>query len=349
MANPLKKLMRGVDLAQQRTPFIAFPYAVNKKFSDDQAGMLAALIAYYGFLSLFPLLLVLFTVLGLVAGNDPSIQHKIQHSALSQFPIIGNQLGNNIHSLNKSGPFALIVGLVGLLWGAQGVSQAGQYAMAEVWNVPMAERPSFFSRLARSMLLYGVMGLFLVVSTALAGFSTFGAHSSSLGLPVKIGAGLISVVVNIGMYLLAFRILTPKQIAFREFRAGAIVGGIAWTIFQAAGGYLVGHQLKTSSQVYGFFGIVLGLLWFIFMTAQITLYAAEVNVVKYRGLWPRGLVQPPTTEADREAMAALAKKEQRIPDQDVEVGFESESEGSRSGNGDRAPAGRGRRSSQQST
>ncbi|HWC37114.1 MAG TPA: YihY/virulence factor BrkB family protein [Acidimicrobiales bacterium] len=342
MANPIRKVMHRVDFAQQRTPFIAFPYAVMKKFGDDQAGMLAALIAYYGFLSLFPLLLVLFTVLGLVAGNDPSIQHKVTHSALAEFPIIGNQLGSNIHSLNKSGPFALIVGLAGLLWGAQGVSQAGQYAMAEVWNVPMTERPSFFARLGRTMLLFGVMGFFLLVSTALAGFSTFGAHTSSLGLPVKIGAGVVSVVVNIVMFLLAFRILTPKQIAFREFRAGAVIGGIVWTIFQAAGGYLVGHQLKTSSQVYGFFGIVLGLLWLIFMTAQITLYAAEVNVVKYRRLWPRGLVQPPLTEADKRTMAALAQKETRIPEQDVDVDFETEEAQSRAGDGDRAGARRGR-------
>src|SRR5205807_8455512 len=96
MANPLRKMLRGADVAQQKMPFIGFPYAVMKKFGDDKAGMLAALIAYYGFLSLFPLLLLLFTVLGLVAGNDPSIEHKVTHSALSQVPIIGNQLSSNI-------------------------------------------------------------------------------------------------------------------------------------------------------------------------------------------------------------------------------------------------------------
>jgi uncharacterized BrkB/YihY/UPF0761 family membrane protein len=286
------------------------------------------------------LLLVLFTVLGLVAGNDPSIQHKVTHSALSQFPIIGNQLGSNIHALNESSPVALIIGLAGLLWGAQGVSQAGQHAMAEVWNIPIAERPSFFSRLTRSVLLFVVMGLILLVSTVLAGFSTFGAHTSSLGLPVEVAAAVVSVIVNAIMFLLAFRILTPKQITFKEFRAGAIVGGIAWTIFQAAGGYLVGHQLKTSSQVYGFFGVVLGLLAFIYMAAQLTLYAAEVNVVKYRRLWPRGLVQPPLTKADAEAMAALAKKEARISEQDVEVDFEGDGARTPAGDGDRSGAGR---------
>jgi uncharacterized BrkB/YihY/UPF0761 family membrane protein len=221
------------------------------------------------------------------------------------------------------------------------VSQAGQHAMAEVWNIPMAERPSFLSRLGRSILLFGVMGIFLLISSALAGFSTFGSHSSSLGLPVKIAAIVVSIGVNALMYLLAFRILTPKQISFREFRSGAIVGGIAWTIFQAAGGYLVGHQLKTSSQVYGFFGVVLGLLAFIYLAAQISLFAAEVNVVKYRRLWPRGLVQPPLTDADKEAMAALAKKETRIPEQDVDVDFDGERSDGRTGDGDRSTARRG--------
>jgi uncharacterized BrkB/YihY/UPF0761 family membrane protein len=158
---------------------------------------------------------------------------------------------------------------------------------------------------------------------------------------VKIGAVVLSMMVNAVMYLLAFRILTPKQISFREFRPGAIVGGIAWTIFQAAGGYLVGHQLKTSSQVYGFFGVVLGLLAFIYMAAQLSLFAAEVNVVWYRRLWPRGLVQPPLTEADKEAMVAMAKKETRISEQDVDVDFDSERSDTPTGAGDRSTARRG--------
>jgi YihY family inner membrane protein len=324
VTNPIRKTLRGADLAQQKTPFVAFPYAVVKKFGDDQAGMLAALIAYYGFLSLFPLLLVLFTLLGLAAGHDPSLQHSATHSALAQFPVIGNQLGSNIHALDEGSPVALAIGLAGLLWGAQGVSQAGQHAMAELWSIPMAERPSFIARLARSLLLFGVMGLFLCISTALAGVSTFGVHSSSLGVPMRVAALVISLAVNAAMYLLAFRVLTPKQVSFRELRIGALVGGCAWTILQAVGGYLVGHQLKSSSQVYGFFGVVLGLLTFIYLAAQITLYAAEVNVVKYRRLWPRGLVQPPLTEADKEAMVALVKKEERISEQQVDVAFEGD-------------------------
>jgi uncharacterized BrkB/YihY/UPF0761 family membrane protein len=196
--------------------------------------------------------------------------------------------------------------------------------MAELWSIPMAERPSFIARLARSLLLFGVIGLFLGISSALAGVSTFGVHSSSLGVPMRIAALVISLAVNAAMYLLAFRILTPKQVSFRELRIGALVGGCAWTILQAVGGYLVGHQLKSSSQVYGFFGVVLGLLTFIYLAAQITLYAAEVNVVKYRRLWPRGLVHPPLTEADKEAMVALVKKEERISEQQVEVAFDGD-------------------------
>lgn len=316
-----RKLIRPIDLAQQRIWFLAFPYAVNKKFSDDQAGYLAALVSYYGFLSLFPLLLVLFTILGIVASNSPSLEHQVAHSALSQFPIIGNELGRNLHSLNRGSPVALVIGLIGLLWGAQGVAQAGQYAMAEVWHVPVGERFGFMSRVGRSFGVFAAVGLFLVVTSALAGFSTYGATTHALGMPARIGAGLISVIVNALGFLVLMRLLTPKQIVWRDLRLGAIVGGTAWTALQAVGGYLVRHQLRSTTPAYGFFGVVLGLLFFIYLAAEITMYATEANVVLARRLWPRALLQPPLTQADRDVLIGLVRKEERRPEERVSVTF----------------------------
>src|ERR1017187_1493220 len=108
--------LQALDRAQQRRPALSFPAAVIKKFSDDQAGQLAALIAYYGFVSLFPLLLVLVTVLGFVLEGDPKTQASVLHSTLGQFPIIGTQLESNIHSL-KGSAGALAIGVLGLLLG----------------------------------------------------------------------------------------------------------------------------------------------------------------------------------------------------------------------------------------
>src|SRR5580658_6238939 len=136
--NPLEKSVRRIDGFQQRHRVPAFVFGVMKKFGDDSAGTLAALIAYYGFLSLFPLLLVLTTLLGLFFAHDAAMQHRILDSTVSQFPIVGNQLSgkNGVSSLHAGSAIGLAVGLVGLVWGSFGVSQAAQRAMAEVWNVP---------------------------------------------------------------------------------------------------------------------------------------------------------------------------------------------------------------------
>ena len=160
--NPIEKVARRIDRAQQGFAPAAFGFGVVKKFGDDRAGSLAALIAYYGFLSLFPLLLLLVTILGIVAGHDPAFAKSVEHSALSQFPVIGTQLGKNITALHDNSVPGLVVGILGLIWGSQGAIQAGQYAMAEVWNVPGVVRPNFWSRLIRTLLMMAVIGIFLV-------------------------------------------------------------------------------------------------------------------------------------------------------------------------------------------
>lgn len=323
--NPLQRTLRRVDRFQQDHRVAGFLFGVNKKYGDDRGGQLAALIAYYGFLSLFPLLLVLFTVLGMVAGSDPSIAKHIENSALSQFPVIGSggskhgpSLSSSISALHRNSAAGLAVGIVGLLWGSQGAAQIGQFAMAEVWNVPALARPSFLSRLARSGILMAVLGIFLVVSSALAAIGTWGHHGALL----RAGGIVGSLVVNGLLYVTAFRVLTPKQIGTKELIPGALVGGVAWTVLQNLGTALVEHQLRNSSQVYGTFAVVLGLIAWIYLGANVTMYAAELNVVWSRRLWPRSMVQPPLTDADERVFAAIAEQGRRRPEQTVSVSFE---------------------------
>ncbi|HZT65305.1 MAG TPA: YihY/virulence factor BrkB family protein [Acidimicrobiales bacterium] len=315
--NPIERVARGVDRFQQEHTLPSVVYAVMKKFGDDNAGVLAGNLAYSAFGAVFPLLLLLVTVLGLVLGNDPSARSRVLHSTLSQFPVIGTQLGSNIHALQKGSPVALAIGLVGLVWASTGLAQAGLFTMAQVWNLPGPDRPNFTKRLARSLGFLAVMGLGLLLTTGLASFGSFGKQS----LPLAIGAELLAVAVNVGQYFLAFRVLTPKAVETRRLWPGAVFGGIAWTILQAAGGYLVGHNLRNESEVYGTFAIVLGLMAWIYLGVQLSVYAAEINTVIARRLWPRAMVQPPLTEADQASLALQAEENQRRPEQQVDVSF----------------------------
>jgi len=280
---PVEKTIRRIDAWQQRHTGPAFVFGVIKKFGDDAAGTLSALIAYYGFLSLFPLLLILITLLGLFFAHDASLQKRILDSAFGQFPIVGQQLETSgLRSLRAGSVVGFVVGLLGLLWGSFGVSQAAQRAMAEVWNVPRAVRPGFLARLGRSVGFVALLGVDVIVTTFLAGLVTIG-HGA---LWFQVLAAVTGIGVNVALYLAGFRILTPGSIPTHQLAPGAVVAGVGWTILQYAGTVLVGHTLRHANQVYGYFGSVLGLISFLFLAAELTVYAAEVNVVRARHLYP---------------------------------------------------------------
>ena len=319
--NVVQRIVARVDAFQQRRRWTAFPYAVVKKFGDDQAGYLAALIAYYGFFSLFPLLLVFVSALGLLLRGNPSLQQSILDSALRSFPVIGTDISKNIHSISGSGA-ALAVGVVGTLWAGLGVTQAAQNAMNVVWDVPRKDRPNFlFSRL-RGLLLLAVLGTVVVASTFAGGFAASGGTNSVLDVLLRVAGIVVSLLLNLVLFAVSYRVLTARDLSWRDVLPGAIVAAILWTALQTVGGYYVTHQLKGATNVYGTFAIVIGLLVWIYLGAQVTLLCAEINVVKVNHLWPRSLQHPPLSEADERTMEKAAKAEERVDQEHVEAEFD---------------------------
>ena len=324
--NAVEKLVSWVDGAQQDHTWLAFPVAVWKKFGDDQAGNLAALIAYYGFAALFPLLLVLVTVLDIVLRNDPALKDQVLNSAFGQFPVIGPQLQSSVHGLNETGP-ALVIGLILTFLGARGVAGAAQNALNTVWGVPMFRRPGFPWSMLRDIALILAVGIGLLATTLLSGLAASAAKS--LGGGGQAGAIVVSLVLNIGVFWYGFRLATAKEIGTREMLPGAVLSAIIWQILQLLGTFLVAHTLARSSSLYGVFGIVLGLLAWLYLQAQFTLYAIEANVVHARRLWPRSLAPPPLTEVDARAYAMYAKSQERRPEQQIESNISETKQGQR--------------------
>jgi len=323
--NPAEFAVRKLDAAQQKFTPASFVFGVVKKFGDDNGGVLVTNLAFTAFLSLFPLLLVLTTILGLVASAEPSIRTEVIGAIDKQIPLIGRTLTENVDQLRRSSVIGLIVGLVTLLWGGMGLAQAGIFTMEQVWNLPGPERPGFAQRIGRSATFLGLLSLGVIATTLLTGLSTYGHNTTWLVVIAEIGAAL----TNVAMFVAAFRILTPKHITVKCLLPGAIVAGVCWTLLQLLGTYLVHHFLRSDS-VYGVFATVLGLIAWIYLGVRVVVYAAEVNVVLSRHLWPRSLVQPPLTEADRASLASQALQNQRRKDQHVEVTFdETASLGSR--------------------
>lgn len=280
----MKRLGAAVDRYQRGHAWLGFPVAVAKKFSADRGGNLSALIAYYGFFSIFPLLLVLVNVLGLVLDGNPELQRDVLDSSLASFPVIGDQIRQNIGSLGGS-TIGIVIGFGTALWAGLGVVRSIGQAMDAVWEVPRAEEAPFVARTLRSLGFVVVLGGGVLLSTFAAG----ALSDIGIGWAGSVAALALPFAVSFGVALVAFRMLTSATVSWRDVVPGALLAGFAWTVLQSVGGLLVRNQIQQSSSTYGTFALVIGLLFWMLLIARITLYAAEVNVVRARRLWPRGL------------------------------------------------------------
>jgi len=315
-----------VDRFQRRHPGAGFPIAVLYKFADDDGHFLAALITYYGFLALFPLLLLLSTVLGLVLRGNPDLQQQVLDSALRELPVIGQQLGQPEHL--GGGVMGLILGTLVALYGGTGLGQALQHTMNTAWAVPRNRRPDPIRARGRSLGLLCSLGLLVVASTVLSALGT-GAATGDAGL----GGGLdvlltvASVLVNAGVFVLGFRLTTARRLTVRQVAPGALAAAVAWQLLQSFGGIYVTHVVAGASAVNAVFALVLGLMAFIYLAGVALVLCVEINVVRVDHLHPRALLTPFTddvelTAGDERVYAEAARAQQAKGFQRVDVHFD---------------------------
>ena len=312
----VQQVAAKADEVHQRTPWLAIPIAVVKKFGDDRGGNHAALIAYYGFFSLFPLLLAFTTVLGFLVEGNEELRQSLTDTVLANFPVIGDQI--EVKSLEGS-VAALVIGLVGAIWAGMGVILSVESALDDIADVPRRERPNFLKGRLRALLALMAFGLGIAMT---AGLGAIGGAGGSFGFVLRGLALLGTFALNVALFAAAYRFLTVANPTWRQVLPGAVMAAVGWMILLALGSWLVANQIEGASETYGTFAFVIGLLAWIGLSAQLFLFGGELNVVLARGLWPRALKPPPLTSADREVLAAQAKEAEARPTQDVDVAFE---------------------------
>lgn len=301
LTSTLLRPVRRLDAFQQRHPVLAFPVAVWRKLSDDKVGNLAAILTFYAFVSLFPLLLVLTTVLGAVLRSHPSLQESLLKSALADFPVIGDQIKNNIHGIGRSG-FGLAAGVVGTVLGATGLARAVQNVMNTLWAIPEDRRPNFAKSWLRSFGLIAVMGLGVLSTSILAGIGEW-AGGTRFGPGIRIALLGASLVATMALFWLVMRLATATEVRGRDLTLSAILGGLTWQGMQWVGGFIAAHQLRHASALYGVFGLVLGLIAWLYLQARLVLFGVACDVVRVRREWPRGLLADSAAATDSPAPA----------------------------------------------
>jgi membrane protein len=319
-------MVSRADACQRRHRWAGLPLAVLYKFADDQGTYLAAQITYYGFVALFPLLLLLATLLGYALHGNPHLQRQVLDSALAQFPVVGDQIARNIRSFHGS-TAGLVIGMLGCVYGGLGIVQAAQTMLNKVWGVPRNSRPNPVRGRLRSLLLLAFGGASVIVTTVLSALgAAAGSYGASLDGSVRALVTAAAIALNVTLFSVAFKVLTALPLTIRQTSAGAIAAAVIWQGLQLAGALLLGHKLRGATATYGLFALVLGLLAWIYLGAVTTVICAEYNAVRARQLWPRSLLAPFTdnvelTPADQRAYTSYARTERHKSFENIDVSF----------------------------
>ncbi|GAA1451466.1 YihY/virulence factor BrkB family protein [Mycobacterium cookii] len=316
----------SVDAFQRRHPVLGFPLAVVYKYFDDQGPYLAAALTYYAFIAIFPLMLLGTSILGIILRGEPNWQESILDSALAQFPIIGDELGRPD---GLQGSFAgVAVGGLAALYGALGLGQALQNTQHVAWSVPRNSRPNPFYARVKTLLLLLTAGLSLLAVTIVSTIaSTTDMFTDVIGGGLRTLLPVLTVlVVGTGLTYL-FRFAATGQHSFWRAAPGGYTLAVLWQLLQLGGAAYVDRVLVNTSSMTSTFGLVLGLIGFLWIGAVMAVLATEINVVLARRLWPRALLTPFTdnvqlTDADREAYALYARMQRHKGFEKVVVRWE---------------------------
>lgn len=312
----INRATKKLDAWQQRHVSVAFAYAVIKKYGEDNGGYQAALLTYYGFLSLFPLLLVLVTVLQLWFQNNPTVQSEVSTSVGHFFPLLGTQLQRQIHGMRSAG-LGLAIGLLITVYGARGVADAFRFGLDNMWQVPKNKRAGFPKNILHSLaiMLAGLAGFGATV--AVSGFTAALGHAWwSKALANVLGFTILAFVLGY-----AFRIATSGRIRYRYMLVGSSIAAFMLQLLLSFGGVVLTHELKRLDSIYGTFALVLGLLFWIYLMAQVVMLAAEIDTVRHFSLWPRSSSGRLQTPADRQAYRLYAQSEKYIEKEHIRVHF----------------------------
>jgi membrane protein len=315
-----------LDAWQRRHRRAGVPIAVLYKFFDDQGGYLAAVLTHYAFLAILPLLLIASSVLGFVLQGDPVLEQRILTSALAQFPIVGDQLGQP-GGIQGSG-WAVVIGILAATYGAIGLAQAAQNAVSVVWAIPRNSRLNPLLSRLRSLLWLVLAGVALVFVAVLSSLSS---HVEVFGNDVGFGMRWLvrcaTVVVDALVLAVMMRLSTPQKDKLRDVLPGAVLVAALWQLLQMVGGLYVAHVIAGASEMNGVFAVVLGLVALLYIASVMAIIGLETNVVVGKRLYPRALLTPFTdavklTEADRRVYREYAKAQRHKGFERIEVSFD---------------------------
>lgn len=302
-----------IDHFQRRIPPLAIAHSVIKKYGEDRGGQLAMLLAYRGFFSVFPLLLAFVAAVGLLLSGNEQLRDDLIDSTLATIPVIGAEIERGAGSLG--GDVIVVVGsILVALWAGLGLLEMIQETLNTIWGVPMFERPNWFIRRLKALPAALVVGACLVLSSSrpwlVRGWPSFVGGAAAFLLPFLAGA-----LCTLGLHYL----LCSRRVSLPGLLPAATFIGTAWWALQSLGEWYVNRFVVQSSDTYGVFVIVFGLLSWSYLLGLLYIYGNELSSVLVDHSWPRSSSGRDLTEADRAAFASVSEREVRVRGTSIDV------------------------------
>lgn len=305
--------MDRVDHFQRSNPPLAVVHAVLKKYGDDRGSMLAKLIAYNGFFSMFPLLLASVSVLGILLRDNPDLRDRLIDSTLSSIPVLGTGLSDT--SGFSGGGMVLVISILVAFWAGLGLMNMVGEVLNTVWNVPRFDRPGWIPRHAR----VAVATLSIVLCAGLSGVGNY-VLGTSVANPWRSTIGAVfPLMAGAGASFLLHRTLCPRRLTLKELSPAMVGTALGWWGLFSLGNLYFNRVVRNASDTYGAFAVVLGLLSWSYLLGTMFVYATELASVLTDGLWPRSLTGRNLTDADRLAMRITARREMKTRDVEVSI------------------------------
>jgi membrane protein len=314
-ATRVSRVVRRLDTLQRRRRFLGFPWAVLRKYLDDDGPRLAALITYYGFLSLFPLLLLATTAVTELLRANPELQQKLLDRLVR--PALRPDVEQALAHLPASG-IPLVAGLVSLLFAGMGGVLAVYAALNKMWGVSWRNRFGMARQYARAFVV-----LILVVTCAVTAAASAVITDAVLHLPAiqRVAAAVATAAAVFAVISLAHLVLVARPLRLGDVWVGGVIGAVVVTVLLNAATTILPALVTRAGPVYGSFGTVVGIFALLYLISQTLVLSGEVCTVIESRLSPRGLTSAVVTEIDRRALTLQAHQQERVAGQSVTTTF----------------------------
>jgi membrane protein len=290
--------LRRLDDLQRRRPALGFGWAVIRKYLDDGGPREAALITYYGFLSLFPVLLLGATLVSQALTRSPALRRELVAAIVP--PSLQAGVEASMATLSSSGA-ALVAGVAGLVFSGTGVVLSAYETVNHLAAVPIGERAGVVSRGVRAM---AALAALLAGSVAAGGVQLAVAGPAAFaGTWAVAGAVLLTVA----------RLLLARPAPLRALWPAAAIGAAGVAGLLTLGAAVLPGLARRAGWIYGGFATVAGFFTLLYLLSNVLVLAAEVAAVRHARLWPRAVDPARPTRADARAMSLLAREQERLP------------------------------------